>query len=288
MPLVCDPAIAPRKPLVIAHRGASGLAPENTVAAFKLAGALGADGIEMDAQLTADGHPVIIHDSRVNRTTNGIGTVSRLTLDQLQSLDADNWFERRLVRRPRVRAMVRNLSTEGAETFSIQQVPTLEAALSLATEAALARIYVELKSSEATRQALLEAVLFVVRRLGVERSVTLLSFDHETIRNAKMIARHIRTAATFPTRGRRLISTASIVRAAKTAGVDEVAVHFGLASRRAVAKFHEHGLSVSVWTANSKLAMRRLVACDVDSIMTNFPNRLREVLISSSPRTLLA
>lgn len=291
MPLVYDPApaLARRRPLVIAHRGASGLAPENTVAAFKLAWALGADGVEMDVQLTADGHPVVIHDSRVNRTTNGAGAVSRLTLDQLQSLDAGSWFERRLGRRPRVRAMVRNLWAEADDaslTFSNQQVPTLEVALSFAAEAGLKRIYVELKGSEATRQALLEAVLSVVRTLAVERSVTLLSFDHAIVRSAKEISGGIRTAATFPARGRRLISTRSIVRAAEHAGVDEVALHFGLATRRAVEAFHEHGLSVSVWTANSKLAMRRLVACDVDAIMTNFPNRLLEVLVSPSPRPM--
>src|SRR5436190_20563712 len=101
MPVVKDPSLEPdvRKPLVIAHRGASGFAPENTLAAFKFALALGADGVELDVQLSADGHPVVIHDSRVNRTTNGTGAVSRLTLDQLQSLDAGSWFDRRVSRR---------------------------------------------------------------------------------------------------------------------------------------------------------------------------------------------
>ena len=69
-----------RPPLVIAHRGASGLAPENTLAAFRLAAALGAEGVEMDVQLTADGQAVVIHDSYVNRTTDGKGSVASLTL----------------------------------------------------------------------------------------------------------------------------------------------------------------------------------------------------------------
>jgi len=150
------------------------------------------------------------------------------------------------------------------------------------------RIYVELKGSATTRQPLLEAVLASVRTLEAERLVTLLSFDHEIIRSAKLISGGIRTAATFPARGRRLISTRSILQAAEHAGVDEVALHFGLASRRAVEAFHERGLSVAVWTVNSKLAMRRLVACGVDSIMTNFPNRLREILASSAQRPMSA
>jgi len=291
MPVVKDPSLEPdvRKPLVIAHRGASGFAPENTLAAFKLALALGADGVEMDVQLSSDGHPVVIHDSRVNRTTNGTGAVSRLTLDQLQSLDAGSWFERRLSRRPRLRAMARRIYAEaggGFQTFSPERVPTLEAVLSLLAGAGLERIYVELKGSPATRQPLLEAVLDLVRTLRAERLVTLLSFDHHIVRNAREISGSIRTAATFPARGRRLISTRSILRAAEHAGVDEVALHFGLATRRAVESFHEHGLSVSGWTANSKLGMRRLVSCGVDSIMTNFPNRLREILVSPPPRPL--
>lgn len=291
MPVVKDPSPEPnlRRPLVIAHRGASGFAPENTLAAFKLALALGADGVEMDVQLSADGHPVVIHDARVNRTTNGAGAVSRLTLDQLQSLDAGSWFDRRLTRRPRLRTMARRILAEASDafqTFSHEPVPTLEVVLSLLAGAGLERIYVELKGSPATRQALLEAVLSLVRTFRVERSVTLLSFDHAIVRSAKEISGGIRTAATFPARGRRLISTRSIVRAAEHAGVDEVALHFGLVTRRAVETFHGHGLSVSVWTANSKIAMRRLVACGVDAIMTNFPNRLREVLVSPSPRPM--
>src|SRR6185503_7240451 len=102
---VRSPAQRNCKPLVIAHRGASGLAPENTLAAFKLAAALGADGVEMDAQLSADNRAVVIHDTRVNRTTNALGTVESFTADRLAGLDAGAWFDRRLAVRPRVRAM---------------------------------------------------------------------------------------------------------------------------------------------------------------------------------------
>ncbi len=75
-------------PLIIGHRGASAAAPENTLAAFRLAQQHGADGIEFDVQLSADGIPVVIHDDTVDRTTNGRGRVSDLTLAQLQTLDA--------------------------------------------------------------------------------------------------------------------------------------------------------------------------------------------------------
>ncbi|HEY7547107.1 MAG TPA: glycerophosphodiester phosphodiesterase family protein, partial [Blastocatellia bacterium] len=92
--------------LVIAHRGASGLAPENTLAAFQLAIELGAEGIEFDVQMSADGQPVVIHDARVNRTTNDIGPVAHFTASELARLDAGEWFQKRLKRRPRTRALV--------------------------------------------------------------------------------------------------------------------------------------------------------------------------------------
>ncbi|MFY9556294.1 MAG: glycerophosphodiester phosphodiesterase family protein [Blastocatellia bacterium] len=276
-------AASATKPLVIAHRGASGLAPENTLAAFRLALALGADGVEMDVQLSADGEPIVIHDARVNRTTNGIGAVSRLTRTELKNLDAGAWFERRLIRRPRGRTIDR---WPGASELSRETVPTLEEVLDFLAPARVERIYVELKGGRGNKEQLLESVLSLVQRFRAERSVTLLSFDHEIIHRAKRFAGDIRTAATFPARGRRLISTRSILRAAENAEVDEVALHFGLVSRRAVEALHERGLSVSVWTANSKIAMRRLTACGVDSIMTNFPDRLRAVLDTPSQRRL--
>lgn len=284
-----SPAHAAR-PLVIAHRGASGFAPENTLTAFRLAIVSGADGVEMDVQLSADGTPVVMHDTRVNRTTDGTGAVSHLTLDQIQALDAGSWFERRLTRRPRLSAMVKKMSAEsraGPPNLSGQRVPTLKDALAVLTPAGLEQIYVELKGDSGSRERLLEAVLSVTREIRGDCSVTVLSFDHEIVRRAKEIDPGIRTAATFPATGRRLISTGSIIRAAKGAGVDEVALHLSLATKRSVEALHENGLRVSVWTANGKLAMRRLVACGVDAIMTNFPNRLREVLDSQAPQRVV-
>lgn len=282
-----QPDAHPMKPLVIAHRGASGLAPENTLAAFSLAVALGADGVELDVQMSADGRPIVMHDARVNRTTNGTGNVSRLRFEQLQRLDAGAWFDKRRSRRPRVRAMIDRLYAEaGAASphYSGEPVPSLDDVLSLLKPNSLERIYVELKGSSLNNAALLESVLLLVRKHRVVKSTTLLSFDHEVIRRAKELSNEVRTAALFPARGRRLVSSRLIIRLAESAGVDEVALHYGLATRRSIDALHERGLWVSVWTANSKLAIRRVIGAGVDAIMTNFPNRLRELLDSDSAR----
>jgi glycerophosphoryl diester phosphodiesterase len=276
-----------RRPMVIAHRGASGLAPENTPAAFKLAIALGADGVEMDVQMSSDNRAVVIHDWRVNRTTDGRGPVSLLTSDQLARLDAGSWFDHKLTIRPRLRAQLERearISINGNRLYAGEPVPTLEATLALLAPANLRRVYIELKSAAATREALLSEVVAFVRAFRMERAVTLLSFDHEAVKEAKRVAPDIRAAATFPIAGRALASVRSILAAVESLGADEAALHFGLATRRTVAALHEKGFLVSAWTANSPLVFRRLINSRVDAIMTNFPNRLFSTLDATGPR----
>ena len=271
------------RPLVIAHRGASGLAPENTLAAFKLAIACGADGVEMDVQLSADGHPVVIHDRRVNRTTNGAGLVSRLTLEQLKQLDAGQWFERRLMLRPRARVRVRRIMAnigDAPASFSGEALPALEDALEMLARAQMKRIYVELKVRRANRQALLESVVSAVRAAQIDHLVTLLSFDHAVVRQAKEVSPELRRAAIFPPKWGGLLSTRSIVSTARNAGAEEVALPYGLATAHTVEALHKHGFSVSVWTINRVPLMSRAAAAGADAIMTNYPDRLRQVLDS--------
>jgi glycerophosphoryl diester phosphodiesterase len=285
---VTNEALAP--PLVIAHRGASGLSPENTLASFELARLLGASGVELDVQLSADGLPVVIHDYTVERTTSGAGRVSELTARQLAGFDAGGWFERRLALRPRARKHV-EAAYASAHTprpaFAGERIPTLESALALLAQARFDRVYVELKTLKMTRNALLDSTLRLVRQFGLQRSVVLLSFDHEAIGLARAEAPDIRSAITIPAGKASLLTSRAITKAAGRAGADEVALHFSLASRGLVRALHAHGLSVSAWTVNRRIIVPRLVGCGVDSIITNFPNRLLDA-IESSPGSRLA
>jgi len=108
-----------QKPLVIAHRGAAADAPENTLAAFELALAQGADAIEFDVHLSADGVPVVIHDMRLDRTTSGKGLLRKHTLAALRRLDAGSWFNRRNPAKARV-------------SYSAQRIPLLAEVLAMA------------------------------------------------------------------------------------------------------------------------------------------------------------
>jgi glycerophosphoryl diester phosphodiesterase len=265
-----------RKPLVIAHRGASAFAPENTMAAFKLALLLGADGIELDVQLSSDGYPVVIHDRRLDRTTGVAGRVSKFSANDLGQLDAGSWFARRLSLRPRIRALSEKLAVAAGTQldFSSESVPRLDDVLKLVGKRHSVRLYIELKTEPGRREQLLETTISAVRDHRMQTSITLLSFDHQIMARAKQLAPEIRSAATFAIGGRTLAGPRKVSEAARLLGVDEVALHFGLANRRMVSALRDAGLSISVWTVNNRLVMRKLITAGVGSIMTNYPDRL--------------
>ncbi|MEW6126418.1 MAG: glycerophosphodiester phosphodiesterase family protein [Acidobacteriota bacterium] len=268
------------QPLVIAHRGASAFAPENTLAAFRLAIAMDVQGIELDVQLSADGIPVVMHDRTINRTTNRRGRVANFTAAELCELNAGYGFTRQLALRPRKRKIVETTLNDlnFQIDFSDEGVVKLADALSLLAPARLPRIYVEIKGEPATKKRLLETTIADVRSYKLEKVITLLSFDHQIIAEAKRLAPEIRTAATFATLVHRLPTRRSIIKTIRHIKADEAALQYSLATRRLVKSLHEQHIAVSVWTANRKMVLRKMMASGVDAIMTNYPNRLIELL----------
>lgn len=151
-----------RRPLIIAHRGASAVAPENTIAAFRRARELGGDGVELDVTLTRDHIPVVIHDDTVDRTTSGNGEVSRMTLSEMKELDAGAWK---------------------GSAYRGQSVPTLSEVLDALLDwlkpigtAKPGIVNVEIKSSALRASGIVGAVVSLVGNLGLEQSVILSSF----------------------------------------------------------------------------------------------------------------
>jgi glycerophosphoryl diester phosphodiesterase len=242
----------------------------------------------MDVQLSADGRAVVIHDTRVNRTTDGKGSVSNLTLRELKELDAGRWFDRRLALRPGTRRTIERIAAEigYSHIHTGEGIPTLDAVMEDLLPENLKRIYIELKGSNKNREALVDSVVSLIHCLRIENRVTLLSFDHEAVRIAREKSPGIRTAATFAVSGRALVTTRSVIRSVEDAGVDEAALHYSLISRRIVTELHERRIAVSAWTANRPIVMRRLVSSGVDAIMTDFPNRLKDVISSPNSRGL--
>src|SRR5882672_9051969 len=177
------PAAVPlRRPLRVAHRGASARAPENTLAAFAEAVRLGANAIELDVHLTADGVPVVIHDGTVDRTTNGRGDVGRMTLKDLRRLDAGAWFSSR---------------------FRGERIPTLEEALEWAR--GRCGLNLEIKGPSGRRRTgaagaggaaglpqVALAVARALRRTGFREPVIVSSFSPQALRAARAHMPHVR------------------------------------------------------------------------------------------------
>ena len=155
--------------LIFAHRGASGYAPENTMAAFRLAVEMGADGIELDVHFSKDGELMVIHDSTVDRTTNGTGRVDQMTLQELKALDASN----------------------GMEGFPGSVIPTLDEVYDLLRDTGL-QVNVELKTDEGMYPGIEEKCLAVAREKGMSERVIYSSFNHYTIANFRRLDKDAR------------------------------------------------------------------------------------------------
>jgi glycerophosphoryl diester phosphodiesterase len=159
------------RPLNLAHRGALREAPENTLAAFRRAVALGADGFELDAKLSRDGVPIVMHDATLDRTTDAAGRVCDKTVTELKALDAGSWFD---------------------FEFRGEPVPTLEEVF--AEFGARALINVELTNYTTSRDGLEARVVRLIARHGLGRRVILSSFNPLAIRRVKRLDPSLPTA----------------------------------------------------------------------------------------------
>jgi glycerophosphoryl diester phosphodiesterase len=264
-------------PLVIGHRGAARVAPENTLASFVRALRDGADGIEFDVRLARDGVPVVIHDATLKRTAptaaHPDASIASLSSSELSAVDVGSWFNRRFPAR-------------AVEAYERETIPTLASVF--ATVAPRCRVlYVELKcetrgmtniTAEITN--FVERVVAEVRAHGLERRVVIESFALPVVAEVKRIAPDLRTAAAFERRpGRPLISPRTLLRQARACHADELALGRSLVSRRMVKAAHAHGLPSVVWTVDHPSWARRACALDLRALITNDPARMRAALV---------
>jgi glycerophosphoryl diester phosphodiesterase len=251
------------KPRLFAHRGASGEAPENTMAAFRRAIDVGVSYAELDVHATRDGQVVVIHDEALERTTNGQGKVQEHTLAELQQLDAGYWF-----------------SADGGQQFPFRaagvRIPTLAEVLRGFPEL---RFTVEIKQTE---PAIEELVIAVVRDCGRAGDVILASEHDRAITRVRDLAPSIATSfaagevADFIQR----VSTDQFAEYHPAGLALQIPPEFHdvpLVTAETVTAAHALGLEVHVWTINEPQEMERLLDLGVDGIMSDFPGRLREV-----------
>lgn len=261
-------------PLIIGHRGASKVAPENTLAAFERALFDGADGIEFDVRLARDNVPVVIHDATLRRTAalHLDAPIASLSSSALSDIDVGTWFNHRFPARAQ-------------DAYARETIPTLSHVF--ATIAPRCRVlYVELKleTRDTTNFAadmtnLVAKVVAEVRAHRLEQRVVLESFALAAVAEVKRIAPDLRTSAAFERRfGRPLLTPRALLRQARACGADELAIGRSLVSRRLLAAAHAHGLPSVVWTVDHPSWVRRACALGLRAIITNDPARMRAAL----------
>jgi glycerophosphoryl diester phosphodiesterase len=224
---------------IIGHRGACGYAPENTFASFDLALTLGADGLETDIHRTRDGELVLTHDDRVDRTTNGQGLVSDLTLAEIKALDAGNWF---------------------GPSFAGQRIPSLDEFLArYAGRTPL--LDLEIKAPDVEQQ-----VVEAVKRHGAVGTAILKSFNFDWVKRAsELLPKAASCWLTYP-------FDEAIIQRAKEAGFTEIGPAVETATPELVAYAHSLRLLVRGWKVGSKELMRRAYALGFDGFSIDWPD----------------
>jgi glycerophosphoryl diester phosphodiesterase len=267
-----DEATRERAPLVIGHRGASAHAPENTLAAFALALADGADGFEFDVRLAADGVPVVIHDADLSRTAGRREEIASLTSASLASIDVGSWFNRRFPARAR-------------DEYTRERIPTLAEICELFAARCTA-LYVELKcdglrddSGDAARDLAAATVAVLRASPAAARRAVVESFTLEAVREIKRLAPELRTAALFERRLRAPAPRArDMIARALDCGADEIALPRSLATPHNVAAARAAGLRAVVWTVDHPAWAQRARALGLRALITNHPARLRAAI----------
>jgi len=231
--------------LKIAHRGASGNFPENTVCAFRAAIDAGAEMCELDVQLSRDGAIVVIHDETVERTTDGKGEVAELTLEELKRLDAGAKFKGGAVKGERI--------------------PTLDEVFSVTS--GKCGLNIELKAGGLEHQV---AQIMQARNALADSIVS--SFDWEYLKNIQQLHFNIRVGLLAEEKPVDLMMNAVAMRA------HSINPRWDMVTSDLCKAAHERGLKVYTWTVDADARMRALIAYGVDGIMTNYPERLRKVV----------
>ena len=245
-------------PLIIGHRGASAVAPENTLAAFARAMIDGADGIEFDVRLARDGVPVVIHDATLKRTGLIAGRVADRSSAELQQTDVGTWFSQR--------------SPTSHSEFRGEKLPSLAQVFDLFSRDT-GLLYLEMKS-ETSDVRLASEVLRAIHEYSLSERVIVASFDLLLISEAKSIDSRIRTAALFGPKMSRplsLIPSMKLVALAKDCRADEIALHYSLARRQVIDKAKQFELRAVVWTVDNPDWIERARSLGIDALITNNP-----------------
>ena len=238
-------------PKVIAHRGASKEAPENTLSAFERAVSIGVDALEMDIHLTSDGVPIVVHDGFFGRTTDGafMKRTIDLTLEEVKSLDAGAWF---------------------CDSFKEERIPAFEEVVKLAESDV--RLMVEIKNDNSQPKDIVDAVFASLK--DVKKSVLIGSFDPLIIEEAR------KKNSTYEIMG--IIEEPHMVNTFRKMSVTHMAIWYPLLSAELIQQLHEENIEVWTFTVDNPWLAKYLAALGVDGIITNDPRKIKQAFVDHS------
>jgi glycerophosphoryl diester phosphodiesterase len=248
-------------PIIIAHRGASAVAPENTLAAFRRALRDGAEGLECDVRLAKDGVPVVFHDATLKRTAFIDEKLSDWTSSNLSKLRVGAWFNEKNQR-------------FANRDYDCETVPTLADFFEL-TRGSDCSIYVEMKCEDKSLYKLARKTAELIIDFGIEDRVVVKSFALDALIEIKEHFPQIRTAALFKPNPLRVLHPGQrLIKPALRLAADELSLHYSLATAPLMRKAHAAALRTVIWTADHPAWVKRASKLGIHGIITNNPARL--------------
>jgi glycerophosphoryl diester phosphodiesterase len=228
--------------LKVGHRGASGIAPENTKAAFLKSIELGLDMVELDIQLTKDNNLIVFHDYDLKRIAGLDEKIGNMTLIELKEIDIGSWF---------------------SDEFSDERILTLKEVINLLKDKM--KINIEIKINQQKSEIIMAKLLDILKEEEYEEGVIISSFDHRILKLIKRKNYSLRTAV--------LIGALPVnpIRLIQEAEADGIHPHYLTVNRALVEEVKDYGYFINTWTVNSKEEVDRLVKLGVDGIMSDYP-----------------
>lgn len=244
----------------IAHRGASAYAPEHTITAYKLGQQLKGDYIEIDLQMTKDGHLVAMHDETLNRTTNGTGLVKEHTLEEIKQLSAGSFFNEKY-------------SNLAKKEFENAKVPSLKEIIE--TFGHNANYYIETKSPD-DYPGMEEKLLEIIKHYEIDDKVIIQSFSEKSLQKIHNLNGNIPLVQLLSYK-KAIQLTESEMENYKTYCIG-LGMNYKYIDLAYVKKIKKHGLEVHPFTVDNEKDMKNLLLWGVDGMFTNYPDRLHSIL----------
>jgi len=236
---------------IIAHRGSSSTAPENSKASILKALIDGATGVEIDLQLTKDNEVVVIHDETIDRTSSGLGFVKDMTLKELQKYDIGSFFDPK---------------------FKSERIMTLKEALKLLKTSKI--INLEIKKMINFNHNIEKEVVKVLDSINLDNNIIVSSFNHESLDIIKRINNKIKTAPLF---------YAKLYKPweyAKGLSSDYLHLYYKAVDKTLIKNCHKNDIKVNVFTVDNERDLKKMIDINVDGIITNYPLRALKLLKS--------